>query len=178
MDARARGDSVALGGRELEPEGSDGVRRPSGPRHPKGADGARCARRRRPARRGVSPRNAKGPPRGPFRNEGGGPSRGPSLQTHLAGRAALFSRRASPAVPSALAGLTSGFGTGPGVTPPPRARPAGGARPPAPAQVLGSQVPHGAPSGPHSARGKLLSRGLPAPPRRGGEGLGPLVAPG
>ena len=32
---------------------------------------------------------------------------------------ALLSRGASPAVPSALAGLTSGFGTGPGVPPPP-----------------------------------------------------------
>jgi hypothetical protein len=32
---------------------------------------------------------------------------------------ALVSHRVAPAVPSALAGLTSGFGMGPGVPPPP-----------------------------------------------------------
>ena len=90
---------------------------------------------------------------------------------------ALVSHRVAPAVPSALAGLTSGFGMGPGVPRPPE--------PPAPggrcgAGCLRAGRRYKAPWGPHSARGiGLLENGRE---RRGRfacpEGLGRLVAPG
>ena len=61
---------------------------------------------------------------------------------------ALVSHRVAPAVPSALAGLTSGFGMGPGVPRPPL--------PPAPggrcgAGCIGAGWRSKAPWGPHSA---------------------------
>ena len=90
---------------------------------------------------------------------------------------ALVSHRVAPAVPSALAGLTSGFGMGPGVPRPPW--------PPAPGGRCGAGCVragwrHKAPWGPHSARGRdNLENGRE---RRGRcvcpEGLGRLVAPG
>ena len=43
-----------------------------------------------------------------------------ALKRSAAAGGALLSHGAAPAVPSALAGLTSGFGMGPGVPPPPR----------------------------------------------------------
>ena len=68
---------------------------------------------------------------------------------------ALVSHRVAPAVPSALAGLTSGFGMGPGVPRPPW--------PPAPGGRCGAgcEGRGGAPKapwGPHSARGSLFLR--------------------
>ena len=83
---------------------------------------------------------------------------------------ALLSRGASPAVPSALAGLTSGFGTGPGVPPPPR--------PPArgPRSWHSPRCPRRAPWGPHGAGGKRLERPLSSgrAPRRASPGPGPV----
>ena len=62
------------------------------------------------------------------------PALRPALSAPRAG-GALVSHRAPPAVPSALAGLTSGFGTGPGVPPRPQP-PARDALPGAPGAPL------------------------------------------
>ena len=89
---------------------------------------------------------------------------------------ALVSHRVAPAVPSALAGLTSGFGMGPGVPRPPW--------PPAPGGRCGAGCVRAgrrykAPWGPHSARGSLFLRTVGAEGTvNGPEGLGRLVAPG
>ena len=48
------------------------------------------------------------------------PARRPGPKCRASAGGALLSHGAAPAVPSALAGLTSGFGMGPGVPPPPR----------------------------------------------------------
>ena len=100
-----------------------------------------------------------------------GPSR---AKRALRAGGALLSRGASPAVPSALAGLTSGFGTGPGVPPPPR--------PPArgPRSWHSPRCPCGRPGGRMALAGNLLAwLSLPAGPRAGrAPGLGLLVAPG
>ena len=109
---------------------------------------------------GIAHRTQKGPE---------GPSR--AKRAPRAG-GALLSRGASPAVPSALAGLTSGFGTGPGVPPPPR--------PPArgPRSWHSPRRPRRAPWGPHGAGGNRLARPLSPPPgrapRRGSPGPGPV----
>ena len=89
---------------------------------------------------------------------------------------ALVSHRVAPAVPSALAGLTSGFGMGPGVPRPPW--------PPAPggrcgAGCLGEAALQGALGAAQRSRKPLVENGRE---RRGRcvcpEGLGRLVAPG
>ena len=107
-------------------------------RHAKGRRQTREARARGPEReKAALPRGGRRPfffakTRGRPQTKGGGPPRVPPSQAPCsripapspAQRApgaggALVSHRVAPAVPSALAGLTSGFGMGPGVPRPP-----------------------------------------------------------
>ena len=114
----------------------------------------------------ISRASSKSPPetqKGPE-----GPSR---AKRALRAGGALLSRGASPAVPSALAGLTSGFGTGPGVPPPPR--------PPArgPRSWHSPRCPCGRPGGRMAlagtfSLGSLLASGRA--PRRASPGPGPV----
>ena len=107
-------------------------------RHAKGRRQTREARARGPEReKAARPRGGRRPfffakTRGAPANERGGPPRVPPLpgassapprpltaQRAPGAGGALVSHRVAPAVPSALAGLTSGFGMGPGVPRPP-----------------------------------------------------------
>ena len=121
--------------------------------------------------------NEKGDPLGP--PSPGAPSAPPRpepAQRAPGAGGALVSHRVAPAVPSALAGLTSGFGMGPGVPRPPE--------PPAPggrcgAGCLGGRRSQGALGAAQRLRKDSLENGRE---RRGRmtcpEGLGRLVAPG
>ena len=126
-------------------------------------DGTGCA----PAAKAARPRGAHEAQRG----EAGRP---PACERASRAGGALVSRGVAPAVPSALAGLTSGFGTGPGVPPPPKP----------PAREGRSQ--HGWPSssgalgrpGGRTAQARKACVGRAGPARRpkvGAEGLGRLV---
>ena len=90
---------------------------------------------------------------------------------------ALVSHRVAPAVPSALAGLTSGFGMGPGVPPPPWPPAPGGRCGAVGGRVRGPR-PRGRPGG-RTARLESFEvlAGLWGP-LNGSEGLGRLVALG
>ena len=103
-------------------------RPPTDPRSPRKRPRTQKAARPRGGRRPFFFAKTRGAPA----NEGGGDPSGPPLPGALfapprplpAQRApgaggALVSHRVAPAVPSALAGLTSGFGMGPGVPRPP-----------------------------------------------------------
>ena len=104
----------------------------------------------------TSPANEKGTLSGPpFQVPYVAPPRPEPAQRAPGAGGALVSHRVAPAVPSALAGLTSGFGMGPGVPRPPW--------PPAPGGRCGAGcVRRGgarkAPWGPHSARGSFFLR--------------------
>ena len=87
-----------------------------------------------------------------------------ALKRSAAAGGALLSHGAAPAVPSALAGLTSGFGMGPGVPPPPR--------PPADAAQC-PRSPRARPGALRAAR-RSPSRGRPRP----GAGPRPAAAEG
>ena len=122
--------------RRLKGATSDGGPAPKAERE--APSGAACRERLAPEReKAARPRGGRRPfffakTRGAPANERGGPPRVPPLPGALlapprplpAQRApgaggALVSHRVAPAVPSALAGLTSGFGMGPGVPRPP-----------------------------------------------------------
>ena len=124
-----------------------------------GSVGMRDLSAQRP-RRGPGARGAeKGPPRvSPWRASAYARENAPCWP------AASCSPTDYTAVPSALGGLTSGFGTGPGVPPlpwPPANK--GRSHPPARPSV---------PSGPHSARKRVSRAGTATacPPRAGGRG--------
>ena len=129
---------------------------------PRGRGGLRLNAKKAAGRPGKSmpaaflPRDKQESPTKEKRDPHGSPSPGalfapprpePAQRAPGAG-GALVSHRVAPAVPSALAGLTSGFGMGPGVPRPPG--------PPAPggrcgAGCLGGDGARKAPWGPHSA---------------------------
>ena len=66
-----------------------------------------------------APKEGRERPREPTGTRKGAPSRGPLLEAPSTGQRRTALPRASPAVPSAPAGLASGFGTVPGVPRPP-----------------------------------------------------------
>ena len=101
-------------------------------------------------------------------------SRGPPPQRPPGDGGALVSHGVAPAVPSARAGLTSGFGMGPGIPPPPQP-PAPGARWP-----RGGPRSCGRPGGRTALRERFAFSTSPGARGRGmrPEGLGRLVAPG
>ena len=99
---------------------------------------------------------------------GGGPRTSPSCRMPVAGRRRPALPRACPAVPSALGGLTSGFGMGPGVPPLPW-----------PPTSVGRSIPGAAepcPGG-RTARqdASLTMKSAPIRPMWGKEELGRLV---
>ena len=141
------------------------------------APGGAASARRRPT---GAPINARGPP------GSSSPGALPRAKRAASAGGALPSHRIPPAVLSALAGLTSGFGMGPGVPPPPRP-PADAGRSPAPGRCpcadafALSEGPSRAPWGPHGVRATAGSKsprlpaGPPAPSASGARGLGRLV---
>ena len=95
-----------------------------------------------------APHTKRGPSRVPSPGAYVAPPRPEPAQRAPGAGGALVSHRVAPAVPSALAGLTSGFGMGPGVPRPPE--------PPAPGGRCGAGCVRRvgackAPWGPHSA---------------------------